>query len=79
MSYVGKNRADYGPGAMSSEDRNRWELHRTNGREVEIVRDLSGAPLTLRTATLLAERDRNAGTRSVIVPAPGRASGRITR
>ena len=62
---------------MSGVDRNRYQLRRTNGREVEVVTDLNGCPLSLRTATLLAERDRWSGTRSTIEPVPGRASGRI--
>jgi len=62
---------------MSGVDRNRYQLRRTDGRQVEVVTDLNGTPLSLRTATLLAERDRWAGTRSTIEKQPGRASGRV--
>jgi hypothetical protein len=61
---------------MSNGDRTRYELHRFNGREAEVVRDLNGAPLSLRTATLLQERDRWSGTRSFVRRQAVRASGR---
>jgi len=60
-----------------SGDRTRYQLRRTNGREVEVVTDLNGTPLSLRTATLLAERDRWSGTRSTIERQPSRLSGRV--
>jgi hypothetical protein len=63
-----------------SRDQTRYELHRTNGRHVEVVRDLNGRPLSLQVARLLQEKDRNAGTRSTIVPQSRvRASGRMVR
>lgn len=52
----------------------RFQLVRTNGRQVEILHGLS-----LKVAQLQQERDNNAGTRATIMPEPARASGRIPR